>query len=96
MNVKERMDEVGMLEVFHRLLPYRKELIKTENEVKEWIKSNEEEVQSPFTVGNLRVSKDSGHKQDVDPDSALTSADIDPGKEPRSNDNTDDESDRSE
>lgn len=67
-NVKKQIDGSGMLEAFHQLLPYRQAFWETEEDVKEWIEDNEEEVKSDFTLGGMSKSSGDTYDQDVDPD----------------------------
>jgi len=66
-NVKEQIDEDGMLEAFHQLLPYRQALWDAEENVKEWIEENEDEVQSDFVIGDIGRSDGEAYDQEEDP-----------------------------
>jgi len=63
-NVKTGMDEVGMVEAFHQLLPYREALNESAADAREWIRTNEDRVESKFTQGN--VDRSGGSTYDVD------------------------------
>jgi len=66
--IREKIDEVGMLETFHQILPYRRELREAEQEVKEWVVENESELESKYTIGGVSKSQGDESDQSVDPD----------------------------
>ena len=68
LNIKKKIDEVGMLEAFHQILPYRQELRSAEQKVKEWVIQNESEVQSEYVTGSISQSQEDVYEQAVDSD----------------------------